>query len=208
MKLVSLVFALVFGAGALGLAAAPAQAGAILNVVDGKLVGARDVNILGTLYDVSFQDGSCATLYSGCDQNSDFYFNTYSNARAAAQALLDQVLTDSIEGQFDSIAGLTGGCSPSTTSSHCIIKFPYVMSGANQFIGFTAFNYNASGDYTSHFYGIPGQTSNGAVNVTWALFLPDGSLDEVVAVPEPSTLALFGAGLLGLAGIARRRRQA
>ena len=52
-----------------------AQAGAILNVnLEGHLLGASNVNVAGTLYDVSFSDGSCQMLFSGCDDPSDFIF--------------------------------------------------------------------------------------------------------------------------------------
>jgi len=32
-----------------------------------------------------------------------------------------------------------------------------------------------------------------------------GSVDSTVVVPEPGTLSLFGTGLIGLAGIIRRK---
>ena len=42
------------------------------DVVDGELVGASDVLVDGTLYDVKFQDGTCVDLFDGCDEVSDF----------------------------------------------------------------------------------------------------------------------------------------
>ena len=79
---------------ALFLSAAGANA-ATLNVVDGILYGASDVDVLGQLYDVEFLDGTCIALFSGCDSTSDFAFTTLTGARTAAGALLSQVFVDS-----------------------------------------------------------------------------------------------------------------
>ena len=38
----------------------------------GELLGAFDVSVNGTLYDVEFRDGNYITLFSGCDEPSDF----------------------------------------------------------------------------------------------------------------------------------------
>ena len=48
----------------------------------------------GNLYDVQFLDGSCISLFNGCDDVSDFTFQTQAAAILASQALLDQVLLD------------------------------------------------------------------------------------------------------------------
>jgi hypothetical protein len=53
------------------LMASSAQA-TTLDVVGGILHGASGVLVDGNLYDVQFLDGSCISLYSGCDEDSDF----------------------------------------------------------------------------------------------------------------------------------------
>ena len=60
MKKVFLALALLCGAGTLSFAPASVQAGPILLVSEGKLIGANNVDVLGTLYDVRFADGTCA----------------------------------------------------------------------------------------------------------------------------------------------------
>ena len=72
-------------------------------VENGQLVGAENVNVNGVWYDVKFADGTCIDLFSGCDENSDFIFSTFSSVQMASEALIDQVLVDlSPELNFDS----------------------------------------------------------------------------------------------------------
>jgi len=56
----------------------------------------------GPLYNVEFLDGTCIDLYSGCDEVSDFTFQSFGAAQLASQALLDQVFIDGVDGLFDS----------------------------------------------------------------------------------------------------------
>lgn len=110
------------------LVASGAQA-ATLNVVDGQLMGASGVNVDGNLYDVQFLDGTCIGLYNGCDEISDFTFQTEASALLASQALLDQVFLDSPEGMFDSNPPLTNGCGFSGPAA-CQAITPHSFSGA------------------------------------------------------------------------------
>ncbi len=73
-------------AAVLVLMASGAQA-ATLNVIGGQLHGAFDVNVGGSLYDVEFVDGTCIALYGGCDEASDFTFQTCASAQLAAHVL-------------------------------------------------------------------------------------------------------------------------
>lgn len=98
-----------------------ASAGLILN--GNKLMGATDINVGGTLYDVYFAEGSCSALFNGCDEESDFTFDS-ANALLASQALFDQVLTDGPQGLFDSNPGLTFGCVKH--ANVCSIYTPYL----------------------------------------------------------------------------------
>ncbi len=58
---------------------------------DGTLLGARNVAVGGTLYDVAFLDGTCADVYGDCAPGSTpSMVNTEAEADAAIYALLEQ----------------------------------------------------------------------------------------------------------------------
>ena len=204
MKSFLWALALLFGAGTLSLTPAPAQAGPILLISEGKLIGANDVDVRGTLYDVRFVDGTCVEVFSGCDSVSDFDFNNFMLARDAARALMDQVLLDSSLGDFDSLPYLTAGCS---SSSNCFLQIPNGFWSVTRLQTGVAVNYAGSGDFGgTGSVDLPEDTSS-ISNEVWVRFGLPGAFDEVVEVPEPATLGLFGAGLLGLAAAGRRRRR-
>ncbi|MEM7254372.1 MAG: hypothetical protein AAF493_23380, partial [Pseudomonadota bacterium] len=117
----------------LGLILGTTPASAATLVVDnGVLLGATGVNVNGALYDVSFQDGVCASLYDGCDENSDFPFANPNDiddrtvGDLANQALMNQVFIDSPQGAFDSQPELTVGCE---ATSRCQINTPLFLTG-------------------------------------------------------------------------------
>ena len=83
------------------LAAGPAMAAN--PVVAGKLTGATGVVVSGATYNVEFVDGTCGSVFTGCDAASDFTFQTLAGAQAARDALLAQVLL----GTYDTTSGLT-----------------------------------------------------------------------------------------------------
>lgn len=186
----------VIGIGALGLAMSPAQAVPTLLVDNGQLLGADNVNVAGNLFDVRFVEGSCNSLFSGCTSSS-FPFPTHASATVAGQALIDQVFIDTGSDLFDTDPTTTLGC----TTGTCTILIPGTLL-PGLLSAAVAFNGNVDAlDRTGTLN--TGRTTNTASNGSrvFAVFTEA----ETVSISEPSLVALFGAGLFGVA-MARRRR--
>jgi hypothetical protein len=74
-----------------------------------SLLGADNVEVNGSFYNVRFLDGTCIALFNGCDASEDFLFGTLEDAQAASESLLTQIFPD--ESVFGFYPELTYGCS-------------------------------------------------------------------------------------------------
>ena len=179
---------------------------------NGLLAGANGVIVQGMSYDVRFRDSSCADLYSGCDEDSDFVFATDAAALAASQALLDSVLVDGPAGRFYTDLWRIAGCH--NFGEHydwCIVYTPFAgfADGPWADLDFHGIAYaRVTTDSTLSTSGAALMFSDWANSyhirdrgATLALWQVSAPLD----VPEPTTLALLGLGLAGI-GLSRRKQ--
>ncbi len=186
----------------LGLAAGTAK-GAVLTVIDGQLAGAEGVEIDGALYNVSFENDSCIAVFSGCDAASDFAFTTILAAKAAAQALMDQVFLDGPEGLFDSDMDATLGC---VSGNDCLAIVPFDVMGVGPWPVQRAFARNSADEELDAGVAAAGGVSDDTAlgdHTIWAVFEQIAVGDEI---PTPGMAGLLGLGLIGLA-LARRKQK-
>jgi hypothetical protein len=182
---------------------------AVLQVTDGILTGATGVIVNGQSYDVSFRDGTCFDLFSGCNSNSDFLLSVPLSPGAASLALLAQVFIDGVDGQFDSDSRLTNGCTLNPGGCGVLTPFAFTVAGDIQAI--VARNVDSNFPFVSDgtesrilspaFDSGTPFSSNAELSV-WAVW-------SVTPVPEPETYAMLlaGLGLLGFEARCRKKLQ-
>jgi len=169
-----------------------------LIIDSGQLVGATNVAVSGYgTYNVSFEDGSCSSVFSGCDSLSDFAFSSFEETIAAGHALLDQVFLDSGLGLFDSNPALINGCED---AGKCIVFIPHKLTDDwvfSQNIVNSASEVNDTISYSSNLGH--DQSILGRANTTFAVFT------QVSAVPTPTSVWLFALALIGLVTLKRKK---
>ncbi len=175
------------------------KAAPVLQIENGLLTGATGVTVDGMDYDVAFQNGTCVALFNGCNDPSDFIFNTAAKATNASRALLESVLLDSALGAFDSNPLLTRGCNSSIS---CNIYLPWsksIMHDGSVNISQVRNEgaANADGAWTA---GV-NVASMANLYAVWSNARPMSS----TPIPEPGTLALLAVAGLAAAGTRSRR---
>lgn len=172
-----------------------AHAAPVLHVDAGQLMGATGVAVNGVHYNVQFQDGTCASLFSGCDAYADFPFQTRDDAVAASQALLAGVFIDTAQGQFGSNPALTNGCSDAQLCQ-VFTPFPPTPEGFRSFA--IALNYDAASQVSDAVHALvtnrPFGDTTDIAGYTYAVW----SLAPASEVPEPSTVWLVLGALAAL----------
>jgi hypothetical protein len=188
----------------------------------GPLTGAHGVSVGEVLYDVTFQDGTCVALFSGCDESSDFAFKTAGAAGLASKALMNQVFGgDSFGSGFYDTADENGWAYGDHFYATYVTPYATLMNNgtmsviATDFINSSEFKICDGmcidpGDDRVTVYQMRYNQPNDErlmagleVDIVYAVW--DLATSSSKSVPEPSIIALFALGFAGL-GFARRRQ--
>lgn len=150
-------------------------------IKSGNLVwGATDINIEGHLYDFEFFDGRCTDGFTGCDEPSDFAFNTQEKAVAASLALIDVIGGEEL-----------GGC-----GFFCLILTPYQSSiwlpDPRRIVLFSYVNLSQGSNSVS----INSLYTDYGISVTEGMVW--GLWTHQRYIPEPGSLILLMMGLISI----------
>ena len=182
------------------LACAGSVNAASLVVSDGQLMGATDVNVGGTLWDVEFLDGSCNSLYAGC---SSFSFTTEDDAFGAAEYLKSEVFMP-----WQDVSSTNGLGSPN--GPYYILTYwtfditDYRCNPVGCIKAAVNVLWDSPPDYwgTTQGYGLASGSSADSDQSVHAVWSPTA----VSAVPLPAAAWLFISAIAGLAGAKRLSR--
>jgi hypothetical protein len=164
-----------------------------------ELQGANGVTVNGLSYNVEFQDGSCVSLFDGCNEVSDFTFNTAADADTASQALLDQVFN--LLDTYDTTPLSTRGIS----YNHGFVWTPYGLPSSNTVLVDSMVNF---GGNTTDTNSCSSACSLAITNDLSSGFDTYAKWTQVSAVPVPAAVWLFGTALVGLVGFCKPRNSA
>ena len=176
-------------------------------VIDsGKLIGANDVIIGDNYYSVMFEEGnSYDLLYDYENQYWDFDFTTAEDAISASRSLVDQVLNGYYSTNPEEIFGYFTR-NPIDVGIRFLTPYETRSSGS---MAYGSTWYHESTNIFSPSWGLISTNDFGTINNSsiFALWTPTGivPVPDNSPVPEPTTILLFGIGILGLAGIGRKK---
>ncbi|WP_320040708.1 PEP-CTERM sorting domain-containing protein [uncultured Desulfobacter sp.] len=177
----------------------------------GLLTGATDVLVNGSYYDVEFVEGTAEELFMDAAGEWAFNFASEGEAREASNALLAQVFQNTEEDDFDDDPTLTYGSAEDSLYDYLSILTTYGLQTGREggyVLGISAIGARNSKveEADEAFYAtlpVAADTTDSDASV-YAKWTPAVS-SAPTPTPEPSSILLFVAGLIGFAGMNRKK---
>ncbi|OUR79662.1 hypothetical protein A9Q83_04535 [Alphaproteobacteria bacterium 46_93_T64] len=193
-----LVLSLVVALGAIGITTSSAFTATLTFDSSGLLNGATGVVVGGSNYNVTFIEDTCINAFDGCDQVSDFTFQTAAGARLASQALLDQVLL----GAFDTSPELVAGYDSN-------LDYGFILTPYDLFVNSARLTYtqNRSENLLDAISPVGQILEYGKSFVHTGTAYAKWTEVTVSAVPLPAALPLYGAGIAVMGFIGWRKKR-
>ena len=166
----------------------------------GKLQGAFNVDVGGTLWDVVFRDGTFTSLFSDAEAAS-IDGRTEREAIVLSEALLASVFVDGRDEElwFDRLPNLTVGCADTRTCATVTAYGPEFIRCCGSTRRNAIFSFNNDGAQDDFLDGFDLRTLFDTTTSAAPRVYAKWKESDVRHVPAPSTISIFALGLIGLA---------
>lgn len=168
----------------------------------GEVAGVNDLLVSGTAYDVRFHDGTCASVWGGCD-TANFTFTTSFTARAASESLMTWYQLDPFNNNNPAnTLGIESGLRGEIDTPWGTFLNP--GNGLEYILDSTYINNSVAADSVNgSLWPYIGHNTTASSDRTWAQW----NLASVSSVPETSTFLLLASGIAALGMTTRRRKR-
>ena len=164
-----------------------ASAASFVYDIDSNITGIAGLDIDGTTWDMTLHEGTFDDLLSAQPDNA-LYTESFAQSAALALILFTNSVPEPVYGDFI-------GCASGL--NNCFLSTAYAFNGTHYDTWNDSVKPGGDGLVGSHSY---------YQNIYPEASLATWELSNISAVPVPAAVWLFSSGLLGLVGVAKRKK--